>query len=1165
MEESRDKNLGLSENAIKVLEKRYLKKDSDGKVIETPADMFRRVANNIAQADLRYGRSKTEAAKIEEDFYDMMTRLEFLPNSPTLMNAGRELQQLSACFVLSIEDSMESIFETIKDTAIIHKSGGGTGFSFSRLRAKNSRVRSTGGVSSGPVSFMRVFNAATQAVIQGGTRRGANMGILRVDHPDVLEFITCKENDKEITNFNISVALTEDFMKKASANQEYDLIDPHTKKPVGKLNAKDVFDLIIKMAWKNGEPGIIFIDRMNKDNPTPKSGEIESTNPCVTGDSLISTEFGMMRMKDLVRRFPDGGIAILTDDRIIEMKYGASDRQDRTTTLIRQGVGLSTISKAWKSGIKETMKLTTISGYELTATPEHKIMTTDGWVRMKDIKKGFHRVMIQSGEGKFNTNTNLPFEIKNECAGDNGRHYKLNLPDKWSKQLGQVIGYMVGDGWLRDGDKDRRVGLTFSGEDIEILTYIKYITNNFYGSSVKEIKRENGVYHLSYHSKYFVGFFRQLGVKPWQSAEKEVPESIFMATEDTVIGFLQGLFTADGTVNFMIGQSAYVRLTSKSQNLLKGVQLLLLNLGIKSRIYNRTRSARRGFSYTSKSGVTKDYEMDGICFELEISKDAVMIFLNNIGFLCGKHNAKIEKFYTKKYYQTQFTEYVKSIESSGTEEVYDLTEPYSNSFICNGLCISNCGEQPLLPYESCNLGSINLARMVENGEINWKKLGETVGKAVHFLDNVIDMNLYPLERIKKTTKSNRKIGLGVMGFADMLLSLGVSYDSDSSIQMAEKVMKFILDEAYSASRKMARERGAFPNFKDSIYAKTNPRPLRNATLTTIAPTGTLSIIANCSSGIEPVFAISYIRNIMDNTKLIEVHPYFKEVAERGGFFTPELMNIIAQKGSVKSLAEIPEDTQKVFVTAHDIDSVWHIKMQAAFQKYTNNAVSKTVNLPQAATIEDVKNIYNLAYEGGCKGVTIYRDHSRDEQVLNIPAAKETKPAGGAKISPRPRPNVTIGTTTKIATGCGNLYVTINEDEKGLPFEVFMSMGKAGGCAMSQLEAIGRLLSLALRSGIDTNSIIEQLRGIRCPSPSWEKGGRIFSCSDAIARVLDRIIVESKSKAAIPAQAEAVSADVPKAAKAKTENIVGVCPDCGGALWHVEGCMVCKSCGYSKCG
>ena len=768
MKSAAEVNAGLSDNALKVLEKRYLKKDDDGKIVETPSDMFRRVAKNIATADFYYKKSESQATETEEEFFEAMANLEFLPNSPTLMNAGRDLQQLSACFVLSIDDSMESIFETIKDTAIIHKSGGGTGFSFSRLRAKNSPVRSTGGISSGPVSFMKVFNAATQAVKQGGTRRGANMGILRVDHPDILEFITCKENDKEITNFNISIAITEDFVKKAINNEDYELIDPHTKTCVQKLKAKEVLDLIIKMAWKNGEPGIVFIDRINKDNPTPQSGMIESTNPC--------------------------------------------------------------------------------------------------------------------------------------------------------------------------------------------------------------------------------------------------------------------------------------------------------------------------------------------------------------------------------------------------------------------------GEQPLLPYESCNLGSINLSKMVAGGEIDWDKLDDTIAMAVHFLDNVIDMNSYPLKRIEETTKSNRKIGLGVMGFADMLFMLGVGYDSEDAIQLAEKIMKFILDKSRTASEALASERGAFPNFEKSIYAERS-RPLRNATLTTIAPTGTLSIIANCSSGIEPIFAISYVRNIMDNTKLIEVHPYFKEVAEERGFYSAELMNIIAKKGSIRGLEEIPEDVQRLFVTAHDTPAVAHIRMQAAFQKYTNNAVSKTVNLPHDATIEDVREIYMLAYKTGCKGLTIYRDNSREEQVLNKQVS-ESAPKSAAsvamKIIPRPRPHVTIGTTTKIATGCGNLYVTINEDEQGLPFEVFTSMGKAGGCAMSQLEALGRLVSLAFRSGIDTNSIIEQLRGIRCPSPSWEKGGRIFSCSDAIARVIERRVQDHKAKdihaAATPQQALAQAAPstgedtVSKAAKAvKTGNIVGVCPDCGSALWHVEGCMVCNSCGYSKCG
>lgn len=776
MGKSSNINSLLSDNAKKVLEKRYLKKDDNGVCIETPEDMFRRVARNIATADGYYQKTKDQVGKTEEEFFEMMTNLEFLPNSPTLMNAGRDLQQLSACFVLSIDDSMESIFETIKDTAIIHKSGGGTGFSFSRLRGKNMPVRSTGGISSGPVSFMKVFNAATQAVKQGGTRRGANMGILRVDHPDILEFITCKEQDKEISNFNISIAITEEFMRRAKNNEDYDLVDPRSKKTVAKLNAKEVFDLIVKMAWMNGEPGIVFIDRMNRDNPTPKLGEIESTNPC--------------------------------------------------------------------------------------------------------------------------------------------------------------------------------------------------------------------------------------------------------------------------------------------------------------------------------------------------------------------------------------------------------------------------GEQPLLPYESCNLGSINVSRMISDGKIDWNKLGRTIKKAVHFLDNVIDMNSYPLKRIEETTKGNRKIGLGVMGFADALYMLGIRYDSDDAIKLAEKIMKYVLDESRVASEELAEIRGAFPTFKDSVYGVARARPLRNATLTTIAPTGTLSIIANCSSGIEPVFAISYIRNIMDNTKLVEVHPYFQQVAEKRGFYSVELMNLIAQKGTIKGFDEIPDDVQKLFTTAHDVEPAWHVKMQAAFQKYTNNAVSKTVNLPSTATTDDVKTIYLQAYETDCKGVTIYRDNSRQEQVLNIPAhgAPADKSIAEAvaahKVAPRPRPTVTIGTTAKVSTGCGNLYITINEDEQGLPFEVFMHMGKAGGCAMSQLEAIGRLVSLAFRSGIEISAIIEQLRGIRCPSPSWEKGGRIFSCSDAIARAIEKSMQKRKemrqAKDLPPAkqisQGPAASTPVVESGTASSKSvdtekgsIVGVCPDCGGVLWHIEGCMVCKGCGYSKCG
>ena len=761
-------SLKLSENALKVLERRYLKRDESGKVIETAQEMFRRVARAIAEAEKNYRKTVKETSELEEAFYKAMTSLEFVPNSPCLMNAGRDLGQLSACFTLPINDSMDSIFETLKATAMIHKSGGGTGFSFSRIRPKNSVVKTTGGVASGPVSFMKVYDAATEAVKQGGTRRGANMGILRVDHPDIMEFIVCKENNRDISNFNISVAVTEDFMKKLKSGEEHSLVDPHSNQLFKKINPKEVFDLIVKQAHKNGEPGIIYIDKINADNPTPHLGKMESTNPC--------------------------------------------------------------------------------------------------------------------------------------------------------------------------------------------------------------------------------------------------------------------------------------------------------------------------------------------------------------------------------------------------------------------------GEQPLLPYESCDLGSINLAvlwkKENQGYRVDWDRLKDITRLAVHFLDNLIDVNKFPLPEIEKATLATRKIGLGVMGWATLLICLGIPYNSDEAVALGEKVMSFILKEAQKRSEELAKEKGVFPAYKGSIWEKQGMR-VRNATLTTIAPTGTISIIAGpCSSGIEPLFAIVYYRNVMDNDKLVEVDPLFEEIAKERGFYSRQLMEKIAESGSLAHVEGVPEDIKSIFVTAHDISPEWHVKMQAAFQKYVHNAVSKTINFPHEATLEDVRKAYMLAYDLNCKGITVYRDRSREEQVLNInhkaeaPAGKESRTEPG-KITPRPRPEVVFGTTTKVATGCGNLYVTINIDEEGRPFELFTQMGKAGGCAGSQLEAVGRMVSLAFRAGVEVKSIIEQLRNIRCPSPSWEKGQRIFSCADAIARVIERRLANAQAMHAIPAENQAMMAmkhsfrDDTQLEVSSQADIVGMCPDCGGALRHEEGCIKCH-CGYSKC-
>jgi ribonucleoside-diphosphate reductase alpha chain len=1177
-------NLKLSENALKVLQRRYLKKDEQGKVIETPEEMFKRVASAIAIADRLYGKTEKEIKKLEDDFYAAMASLEFLPNSPCLMNAGKDLGQLSACFTLPIEDSMESIFDTLKITSLIHKSGGGTGFSFSRLRPRNAVVKTTGGIASGPISFMRVYDAATEAVKQGGSRRGANMGILSVDHPDIMDFIICKDNNKQITNFNISIAITDEFMRKLEKSEDYDLIDPHTHKPVCKINSKEVFDLIVKQAHKNGEPGVIFIDRINQYNPTPKLGKIESTNPCVVGDTLVSAERGLIRIEDLVKSFDGAKTRILTDNRIPRDDFDNSTSSLAVATKPALGVTLHDISHAWSVGKRFVFKLTTKIGLELTATAGHKILTRRGFVPLKNIKIG-EEILIQSAKGYFNFDKRLPVAKENNIIGRNGRRYKFDFPTEWTRELGVVLGWLIGDGWIRD-DKDCCIAFAFGKKDREGVKYIKPFMDRMAQYKVKGALRERDVFHLGYRSRQIVDFFKALGVKVVCSESKEVPQSIFSAPEEAVVGFLQGLFSTDGCVrDNPKSNSSWIALTSKSKLLLQQTQLLLLNLEIKSSLLDRSRPPRKGmFEYITKSGERKTYTSDGNLYELGIFGASRERFRKEVGFLIKRKQTRLNNVRFKGFREEKFFDKVVSLDEVGMRDVYDLTEPITHSMVVNGIVTHQCGEQPILPYESCDLGSVNLAVICKkNGtryEINWNRLREVTHLAVHFLDNLIDENKFPIPQIEKATKATRKIGLGVMGWASLLIQLNIPYDSDEAVALAEKVMAFILNEATKKSLELGKAKGTFPAFKGSIYdRKDGTTKMRNATLTTIAPTGTISIIAGpCSSGIEPLFAISYYRNVMDNDKLVEVESLFEEVAKERGFYSRELMEKIAESGSVQHVEGVPEDVKRVFVTAHDISPEWHVRMQAAFQKYVHNATSKTINFPHEATTDDVRDAYLLAYQLGCKGITVYRDKSREEQVLNIGSSqdkKETKGEGTSvdfkkEIAPRPRPEVIIGTTTKVSTGCGNLYVTINVDEEGQPFELFTQMGKAGGCAASQLEAIGRLVSLAFRAGVEVKSIMEQLRNIRCPSPSWEKGQRIFSCADAIARVVERRLINGQAaKAALevsPLVMKHSSEDEQLVSEISNNrgDIVGVCPDCGGALRHEEGCMKCHACGFSKC-
>ncbi|CCH49768.1 vitamin B12-dependent ribonucleotide reductase [Pseudodesulfovibrio piezophilus] len=734
----------INENAKIVLNRRYQRKDREGVVYETAKELFWRVASAIAGEEEKYENSSFKSSKLAREFYDLMTSYSFLPNSPTLMNAGTDLGQLAACFVLPVGDSIEGIFDAVKHAAMIHKSGGGTGFSFSRLRARDSVVGSTGGVASGPLSFLKIFNCATEQIKQGGTRRGANMGILRVDHPDVMEFIKAKERDGELNNFNLSIGLTEKFMQAVEKKEDYDLIAPNTGEAVGTLNAREVFNILVNKAWESGDPGIVFLDRINRDNPTPAQGEMESTNPC--------------------------------------------------------------------------------------------------------------------------------------------------------------------------------------------------------------------------------------------------------------------------------------------------------------------------------------------------------------------------------------------------------------------------GEQPLLPYEACNLGSINLGKCYAKGqnghdsEINWDELRRIVHLGVRFLDNVIDASIYPLPEITETVERNRKIGLGVMGWADLLYQLKIPYNTQTAVDLGERVMKFVRDEARSASKQLAAERGAFVAYEESIFGEAHLGPYRNATTTTIAPTGTLSIIAGCSSGVEPLFALSFVRNVMDNDRLVESNPFFEAALKESDAHSAKLMEEIAKVGSISKMDHLPEELRTVFVTAMDIEPLWHLKMQAAFQKFTDNAVSKTVNLPSEATKEEIWDIYWKAYEYGCKGVTVYRDGSKISQVLCTgDDDKKKKEAAGASSVVQSRPDVIYGFTQKIATGLGMLFLTVNE-VNGKPFEVFATIGKSGGSITAKAEAIGRLVSLALRSGVEVREIVEQLKGIGGENPKFMKKHLVKSIPDAIAFVFESRYLQGDH------------VDVQTASLNKE-----LCPDCGEPLVFEEGCHICKSCAFTKCG
>ena len=886
------RDLNLSSNAAEVLERRYLLNDERERVIETPSQMFARVAKAIARAEQNYGKSKAEVKKIEQRFYLLMRNLEFLPNSPTLMNAGTDLGQLAACFVIPVEDSIEGIFGAVKDMAKIHQSGGGTGFSFSRLRPKGDVVKSTGGVASGPVSFMRVFNVATEVIKQGGKRRGANMGIISADHPDILDFIRAKEGG-QLSNFNTSIAVTDEFMHAVERNEEYELINPRTKEEVRKIKAREVFKEIVTYAWKIGDPGIIFLDEINRHNPVSAVGRIEATNPCVTADSWVMTAEGPRQVEELIgKKF----VAIINGEEWESSEEGF-----------------------FETGVKQVYRLKTAEGFELRLTVDHPIMRVERMTRYKVEAQWSNAGDLKPGD-KIIINNHRDFG-------------NSSVKGKYAEGEGYLIGLLLGDGTIK---KDK-------------------IILSSWGDSK--------------------------GVNP---GKKAITEKIEKASSDFCRGLLRGLFDADGSVQGNQSKGVSVRLAQSDVELLKAVQRMLLRFGIFAGIYRNRRGERKVKMPDGKGGV-KDY-ITKPQHELVISKENILYFAERVGFSDIEKMEKLEnaiRNYKRKMNRERFVASVEEVVPDVVGKVYDVQIPGINAFDANGFIVHNCGEQPLLAYESCNLGSINVSKFVENGEINWERLKEAVWSSVRFLDDVIDVNRYPLPKIEEMTKANRKIGLGIMGFAELLIKLKIAYDSMDALSVAEKLMQFITNEARLCSTELGLEKGSFPNFELSVW-NSKYDAMRNATVTTIAPTGTISIIGNCSSGIEPLFAVAFVRNVMGG--MLEINKVFEDIAKERGFYSMDLITEIAKRGSIQDIERIPEDIKNVFVTALDISPEWHVRMQVAFQRYTDNAVSKTVNLPSNATRGDVKRVFLLAYTLKCKGVTVYR-YGCKEGILSLEVPK----------------------------------------------------------------------------------------------------------------------------------------------------------------------------------
>ncbi len=935
-----------------------------------------------------------------EEYFRLMTNQVFMPNTPALINSGRPLGMLSACFVVPIEDDMESIMKAAHDVAMIQKAGGGTGLNFSKLRPEGDLVGTTTGAASGPVSFMHLIDAVSDVIKQGGVRRGANMGILEAWHPDIEKFIHAKERNtgtNVLSNFNISVGLWEDFWEALREGKRYPLVNPRTGERVKEVDPKSMFEELAYMAWAKADPGVVFFDVINRRNVLePAKGEpIRATNPCVVGETRVLTPEGYLKAEEVftlakergkkeavaVEGMTEGGEpyayaveVLLPGDERVEYKTVHGTELAIADPIVDP---ISVPAYVWKVGRKTVVRVKTKEGYEITATLDHKLMAPEGWKEVKDIVPGDKLLLPR-------------FEVEDEFGSES-----------MGEDLALVLGWFIGGGYLNTNDK--RAWFYFNAKKGEETAWkVREILARHF-----EIKAEPRLY----------GNQIKLGVRgrayEWiegtvKTNDKHVPEVVFRMKPREIAAFLHGLFSADGC----LGGDKTIRLTSKDRELLREVQDLLLLFGILSKLYERPHPSE--FKYTTKDGEKKNHRAESY-YELVIGDYSRKLFVEKVGF----EGCKMEKLSLKKTKRDEPIVTVESVEILGEEFVYDFTVPERHSYVSNGFMSHNCGEEPLYEYESCNLASINLAKFVKNGEngepyFDWDDYARVIQKVARYLDNSIDVNRFPLPEIDHNTKLTRRIGVGMMGLADALFKLGIAYNSAEGFAFMRKATEYLTFYSYKYSVEAAKKRGAFPLYYRSAYkdgrlpvegfyhretwtlpwdelvTEIKRHGVRNGMVTTCPPTGSVSMIADTSSGIEPIFALVYKKSVTVG-EFYYVDPVFESELKKRGLWNDEILRKISDNyGSVQGLEEIPSEMQRVFVTAMDVHWLDHLIAQASIQLWLTDSASKTINMPNDATVEDVKAAYLLAYKLGCKGVTVYRDGSLSVQVYSVEGEKKKR-------------------------------------------------------------------------------------------------------------------------------------------------------------------------------